>query len=86
MAWEIDRRFLVRVADTLRFQLGDSHHLRQGCVRKGEPSVRIRVGESQGATLTCKSGVGIRRPMQRGLKRSCLTTSPRPSSRRLKTE
>lgn len=61
MAWEIERRFLVRVADALWFQLGKGHHLRQGYVRNGEPSVRIRVGEPRGAVLTCKSGAGIRR-------------------------
>ena len=61
MAWEIERRFLVRVADALWFQLGDGHHLRQGYVRNGEPSVRIRVGEPRGAVLTCKGGAGIRR-------------------------
>lgn len=61
MAWEIERRFLVRVADALWFQLGKGHHLRQGYVRNGEPSVRIRVGEPRGAVLTCKTGRGIRR-------------------------
>ena len=61
MAWEIERRFLVRVDDALWFQLGDGHHLRQGYVRNGEPSVRIRVGEPRGPVLTCKSGAGIRR-------------------------
>ena len=61
MAWEIERRFLVRVDDALWFKLGDGHHLRQGYVRNGEPSVRIRVGEPRGAVLTCKSGKGIRR-------------------------
>lgn len=61
MAWEIERRFLVRVAEPLWFALGEGHHLRQGYLRNGEPSVRIRVGEPRGAVLTCKSGVGIRR-------------------------
>ena len=61
VAWEIERRFLVRVEDALWFQLGDGHHLRQGYVRNGAPSVRIRVGEPRGAVLTCKSGAGIRR-------------------------
>ncbi len=61
MAWEIERRFLVRVADALWFQLGQGHHLRQGYVRNGEPSVRIRVGEPRGPVLTCTSGKGIRR-------------------------
>ena len=61
MAWEIERRFLVRVDEALWFQLGQGNHLRQGYVRNGDPSVRIRVGEPRGAVLTCKSGAGIRR-------------------------
>jgi adenylate cyclase len=61
MAWEIERRFLVRVADAVWFQLGEGWHLRQGYVRNGEPSVRIRTGEPRGAVLTCKSGKGVRR-------------------------
>ena len=61
MAWEIERRFLVRVVDTLWYTLGDGHHYRQGYIRNGEPSVRIRTGEPRGAVLTCKIGSGIRR-------------------------
>ena len=61
MGWEIERRFLVRVEDVMWFQLGEGRHLRQGYVRNGEPSVRIRFGEGRGAVLTCKSGKGIRR-------------------------
>jgi CYTH domain-containing protein len=61
MAWEIERRFLVRVADAVWLRLGEGHHLRQGYVRNGEPSVRVRIGEPRGAVLTCKSGEGIRR-------------------------
>jgi CYTH domain-containing protein len=61
MAWEIERRFLVRVEESLWFQMGEGYHLRQGYVRNGEPSVRIRIGEPRGAVLTCKSGRGIRR-------------------------
>ena len=61
MAWEIERRFLVRVADALWYTLGDGHHYRQGYIRNGEPSVRIRTGEPRGAVLTCKIGSGIRR-------------------------
>jgi CYTH domain-containing protein len=61
MAWEIERRFLVRVADALWLRLGEGYHLRQGYVRNGEPSVRVRIGEPRGAVLTCKSGTGIRR-------------------------
>jgi CYTH domain-containing protein len=61
MGWEIERRFLVRVADPVWFGLGAGHHLRQGYVRNGEPSVRVRTGEPRGAVLTCKSGQGVRR-------------------------
>lgn len=61
MAWEIERRFLVRVNDALWFKLGEGWHLRQGYVRNGEPSVRVRIGEPRGAVLTCKSGSGVRR-------------------------
>jgi len=61
MGWEIERRFLVRVEDAVWFRLGEGHHLRQGYVRNGEPSVRIRTGEARGPVLTCKSGRGIRR-------------------------
>jgi CYTH domain-containing protein len=61
MAWEIERRFLVRVAGGVRSTLGEGRRLRQGYVRNGTPSVRIRTGESRGSVLTCKSGSGIRR-------------------------
>jgi adenylate cyclase len=61
MGWEIERRFLVRVSDSVWMGLGEGHHLRQGYVRNGEPSVRVRIGEPRGAVLTCKSGQGIRR-------------------------
>lgn len=61
MGWEIERRFLVRVADALWLRLGEGYHLRQGYVRNGQPSVRVRIGEPRGAVLTCKSGEGIRR-------------------------
>ena len=61
MAWEIERRFLVRVEQDLWESLGEGHHLRQGYVRNGKPSVRIRFGEPRGPVLTCKSGTGIRR-------------------------
>jgi CYTH domain-containing protein len=61
MAWEIERRFLVRVAETLWFQIGEGHHLRQGYIRDREPSIRIRLGEDRGAVLNCKNGAGIRR-------------------------
>lgn len=61
MGWEIERRFLVQVDERLWLTLGDGHHLRQGYVRNGKPSVRIRFGEPRGPVLTCKSGKGVRR-------------------------
>jgi len=61
MGWEIERRFLVQVDEALWFRIGEGYHLRQGYVRNGEPSVRVRIGEPRGAVLTCKSGTGIRR-------------------------
>jgi len=61
MAWEIERRFLVRVPDTLWQQLGEGHPYRQGYIRNGQPSLRIRVGEPRGPVLTSKSGSGVRR-------------------------
>ncbi len=61
MAWEIERRFLVRVEEATWYRLGEGFHLRQGYVRNGDPSVRIRVGEARGAVLTSKSGKGVRR-------------------------
>jgi adenylate cyclase len=61
MAWEIERRFLVRVSDAVWYTLGEGHHYRQGYIRNGEPSIRIRTGEPRGAVLTCKIGSGIRR-------------------------
>jgi len=61
MAWEIERRFLVRVEEPVWYQLGEGYPMRQGYVLNGNPSVRIRVGEPRGAVLTSKSGSGIRR-------------------------
>ena len=61
MGWEIERRFLVRVAGGVRNTLGEGRHLRQGYIRNGQPSVRVRAGEARGSVLTCKSGSGIRR-------------------------
>ena len=61
MGWEIERRFLVRVPESRWPRPAEGHHLRQGYVRHGEPSVRIRTGEPRGPVLTCKSGNGIRR-------------------------
>ena len=61
MGWEIERRFLVRVPVESWPPNGKGHHLKQGYVRHGNPSVRIRTGEPRGPVLTCKSGTGIRR-------------------------
>lgn len=61
VSWEIERRFLVRVEEALWYSLGNGFQLKQGYVRNGDPSVRIRVGEERGAVLTSKSGSGIRR-------------------------
>lgn len=61
MSWEIERRFLVRVEEAVWYRLGEGYPLRQGYIRNGDPSVRIRVGEPRGAVLTSKSGSGIRR-------------------------
>ena len=61
MSWEIERRFLVRVEEAVWFRLGTGFHLRQGYVRNGDPSVRVRFGEERGPVLTSKSGSGIRR-------------------------
>jgi adenylate cyclase len=61
MGWEIERRFLVRVAEGTWKALGSGRQLRQGYIRNGKPSVRIRIGEDRGAVLTCKEGSGIRR-------------------------
>ncbi|MBT8487989.1 MAG: adenylate cyclase [Gemmatimonadetes bacterium] len=61
MGWEIERRFLVQVDEHVWVGLGEGYHLRQGYVRNGEPSVRVRFGEPEGPRLTCKSGKGVRR-------------------------
>lgn len=61
MGWEIERRFLARVSERFWSTLGEGYHLRQGYVRNGKPSVRIRRGEPRGCVLTCKSGSGVRR-------------------------
>jgi CYTH domain-containing protein len=61
MGWEIERRFLVRVPDGRWPPRAEAHHLRQGYVRHGDPSVRIRTGEPRGPVLTCKGGKGVRR-------------------------
>ena len=60
--FEIERRFLVRIEDH-SWELLDvqRHLLRQGYIRGGDPSIRIRVGEPRGPVLTCKSGKGVKR-------------------------
>lgn len=59
--YEIERRYLVRVAPGLWRRLGAGHAYRQGYVRARPPSVRIRMGEPRGPVLTCKSGSGVKR-------------------------
>lgn len=61
MAYEIERRYLVRFDEDRRGDLPDGWSLRQGYVRNGTPSVRIRTGEPRGNVLTCKSGEGVKR-------------------------
>ena len=61
MGWEIERRFLVRVARGGWPPRAEGRLLRQGYVRHGDPSVRVRTGEARGPVLTCKSGKGVRR-------------------------
>jgi CYTH domain-containing protein len=60
-AFEIERRYLVRVDQGLWDRLGESYAFRQGYVRTGSPSVRVRIGEPRGPVLTLKSGNGVRR-------------------------
>ncbi len=60
-SYEIERRYLVRVAPELWARLGQGTKLRQGYLHHGRPSVRIRFGERRGPVLTCKSGSGVRR-------------------------
>ena len=60
--YEIERRFLVRPrSDDFWDGVGDGHHYRQGYVRNGKPSVRIRLGEPRGPVLTLKKGKGVKR-------------------------
>lgn len=62
MTFEIERRFLVRIEDhSWEVQDMERHFLRQGYVRTGDPSIRIRLGEPRGPVLTCKSGKGVKR-------------------------
>lgn len=59
--FEIERRYLVRVDPGLWSRLEEGQDYRQGYVKNGTPSVRIRVGEPRGPVLTCKSGKGVKR-------------------------
>ena len=59
--WEIERRWLVRVREGLREELGEGWSLRQGYLKADGVSVRIRTGEPRGPVLTCKSGRGVKR-------------------------
>jgi len=59
--FEVERRYLVRVAEDLWGTLGVGWRLRQGYITTGSPAVRIRVGEPRGPVLACKAGSGVRR-------------------------
>lgn len=59
--WEIERRYLVRVDPDVWSRLDGGHSFRQGYLKRGPPSVRIRVGEPRGPVLTLKSGSGVKR-------------------------
>jgi len=59
--FEIERRYLARVDEGLWSRLAEGYAFRQGYVRTGTPSVRIRIGEPRGPVLTLKSGKGVRR-------------------------
>jgi len=60
--YEIERRFLVDVPDSLWSGLEPGLRYRQGYVlTDGVASVRIRTGEPRGPVLTVKSGRGIKR-------------------------
>ncbi len=60
--FEIERRFLVHVPDSLWSGLEQGLRYRQGYVlTDGIASVRIRSGEPRGPVLTVKSGRGIKR-------------------------
>lgn len=59
--FEIERRYLVRVEPGIWERLGEGYAFRQGYVRTGTPSVRIRIGEPRGPVLTLKRGKGVRR-------------------------
>lgn len=60
-SYEIERRYLARVRPGLWATLEGGFSLRQGYVKTGSPSVRIRTGEPRGPVLTCKSGKGVKR-------------------------
>lgn len=76
VGWEIERRYLVRVEAAVWERLGEGEEYRQGYVKTGDPSVRVRVGEPRGAVLTLKRGKGVRR-------REVETTIPDPVAREL---
>lgn len=59
--FEIERRYLARVRPGLWGTLGEGLSFRQGYVKTGSPSVRIRTGEPRGPVLACKSGQGVKR-------------------------
>jgi CYTH domain-containing protein len=74
LAWEIERRFLVRVEERVWSEAGPGRHLHQGYLVAGDPSVRVRTGEERGAVLTCKSGKGIRRTEEESVIPDALAT------------
>lgn len=57
--FEIERRYLVRVAHDVGEALRGGRSLRQGYVVAGDPSIRIRVGEARGPVLAFKAGKGM---------------------------
>lgn len=57
--FEIERRYLVRVADDGWEALAGGRSFRQGYVVAGDPSIRIRVGEARGPVLAFKAGKGV---------------------------
>lgn len=59
--FEIERRYLVSVDADLWARLHDGRRFRQGYVKTGNPSVRVRTGEARGPVLTLKSGKGVKR-------------------------
>lgn len=59
--FEIERRYLVSVDGGLWSRLSGGRRFRQGYVKTGNPSVRVRTGEARGPVLTLKSGKGVKR-------------------------